>query len=118
MEPRRCGSGLRARPQGAGQGRARHLERCGQPFETGDPHFDALVVAHSGRVDETRERLLRESLGARVLELVRFNEPYEVSIRIERDAIVWGTDLTDRTPPTMIRGLLEELPRLQRLLFE
>ncbi len=48
----------------------------------------------------------------------RFNEPYEVSIRIERDAIVWRTHLTDRTPPTMIRGLLEELPRLQWLLLE
>lgn len=38
--------------------------------------------------------------------------------RVLAEALVWTTYLIDRTPPAMIRGLLEELPRLQRLLSD
>lgn len=92
------------------------LERLGRPFELGEPHFDELVVAHSGRAEETRERLSRDGVSARCIELLRHNEPYSVSIRFEREAIVWESQLTDRTSPEVFRSLLLELPRLQELL--
>lgn len=59
-----------------------------------------------------------EGVGSRCIDLLRHIEPHPVSLRFERERIVWTSDLSDRTPPEMLRGLLEELPRLQALLYD